>query len=243
MLEYYLEPNALTGNPDDLKAQVVNVQSHSQSDIVDRLMKIGAGLTRSDVVSVLEAEKQVICDIIAEGEAVYTDLFSAYPSIQGVFTPGASGAAVTVDAEPASHAVHINLNAGAALRKVCEAVKTKRVAAAPAGPRITMVYDLTSGAMNSTITSDRVITIQGSKIKIVGANPSCGLYFKNLSTGAEDKFGGLFVENMPTRLTLQLPDYAAGTYRIYLVTQYSSGSDVKEPRRYDFPMDLTVVEA
>jgi hypothetical protein len=95
--------------------------------------------------------------------------------------------------------------------------------------------------VNSTITSDKVITIQGSKVKITGSNPSCVLYFKNIDTGTEDKFTGHFVENTPTRLTLQLPDYAAGTYRIYLISQYATGPDLKEPRRYEFPVDLTVV--
>jgi hypothetical protein len=234
MIEYYLEPNQLTDNPDDFRAQVVNVQSYNLGDIVNRLMKIGAGLTRSDIASVLEAAKQVICEIIAEGGAVHTELFSIYPSIQGVFTAGA---------EPDSHAVHINLNAGQTLRAAGEGIKTKRVPAAPAGPQITTVYDISSGAVNSTITSDKVIVIQGSKIKIAGSDPSCGLYFVNAGTGAEDKFAGNFVENTPSRLTLQLPDYAAGTYRIYLISQFTNGVELKEPRRYDFPVDLTMVVA
>jgi hypothetical protein len=44
--------------------QVINVTSYTQNDIVDRGLNIGAGLTRSDIVSVLEAEKQVIGAVI-----------------------------------------------------------------------------------------------------------------------------------------------------------------------------------
>ncbi|MDR2481238.1 MAG: hypothetical protein LBD07_02975 [Spirochaetaceae bacterium] len=85
MLEYVLEVNELTAAPDDYRAQVVNVTSHTQEDIVDRIMRIGAGLTRSDIAAVLEAEKQVVTEIIADGGAVNTELFNAFPSIQGVF--------------------------------------------------------------------------------------------------------------------------------------------------------------
>ncbi|MDR1175657.1 MAG: hypothetical protein LBK83_09355 [Treponema sp.] len=60
MVDYTLEDNELTEKPGDLRAQVVNVTPYTQNDIVDRVLNIGAGLTRSDVVSVLEAEKQVI---------------------------------------------------------------------------------------------------------------------------------------------------------------------------------------
>ena len=49
MLEYVLEVNGLTAAPDDYRAQVVNVVSHTQEDIVNRIMRIGAGLTRSDI--------------------------------------------------------------------------------------------------------------------------------------------------------------------------------------------------
>lgn len=50
MLEYTLEMNELTDTPADMRAQVVNVTSYTQNDIVERIMRIGAGLTRSDIV-------------------------------------------------------------------------------------------------------------------------------------------------------------------------------------------------
>jgi hypothetical protein len=48
-------------------------------------MKIGAGLTISDVTSVIDVAKQVIADVIADGGMVNTDLFNAFPSISEVF--------------------------------------------------------------------------------------------------------------------------------------------------------------
>jgi hypothetical protein len=119
MLEYVLEANELTDNPNDLRAQVVNVSSLNQSDLVHRIMKIGAGLTISDVTSVIEAAKQVIADVIAEGGAVNTELFNAFPSISGVFdSPDAPF-------EPTKHKVHIKLQPGVALRAAVGEIKTQ----------------------------------------------------------------------------------------------------------------------
>ncbi|MDR1867517.1 MAG: hypothetical protein LBQ77_04535, partial [Treponema sp.] len=67
MLEYTLEYNELTEESGDLRAQVVNARSYTEQELIDKILQIGAGLTRSDVVSVLEAIKQVIADILADG--------------------------------------------------------------------------------------------------------------------------------------------------------------------------------
>ena len=94
MLEYVLEVNDLTAAMDDYRAQVVNVASHTQEDIVNRIMRIGA---------------------------VTTDLFNAFPSIQGVF----HSAEDSVDG--VHQKVRINLHAGTALRDASGAVKTKKL--------------------------------------------------------------------------------------------------------------------
>ncbi|MDR2784180.1 MAG: hypothetical protein LBB48_10175, partial [Treponema sp.] len=112
MLEYSLELNELTKEPDDMRAKTVNVISRSQSDIIERMLQSGAGLTRSDVLSVLEAEKEAVYATLADGEAVTTDLFNAFPSVQGVF----SGADDSFD--PKRHRVKIHLHEGAGLRNV-----------------------------------------------------------------------------------------------------------------------------
>jgi hypothetical protein len=156
----------LTDNPNDLCAQVVNVSSLAQSDFVDRIMKIDAGLTRSDAVSALEAEKQVVAGVVAEGGAVNTELFNASPSISGGFdSPDA----------PFAHTkrkVHIKLQPGAALRFAFAEVKTKRVAAVVTGTVVTAVTGLKTGAVNATLTPGR-----DANLKTAGAEADLSLYF------------------------------------------------------------------
>jgi hypothetical protein len=235
MLEYVLEVNDLTTLPDDYRAQVVNVASHTQEDIVDRIMRIGAGLTRSDIAAVLEAEKQVVTEIIAEGGAVTTELFNAFPSIQGVFH----------SAEDAVDGVHqkvrLNLHPGTALRDAAGAVKTKKLPGVIIGARISSVTDVKTGSLNSLLTPGRNIKIAGAKLKIAGDDPAVGLFFEPEAGGAPVPVDANdMVVNHPAELIAVIPALAAGVYRLKIVTQYSSGKMLKIPRTAVFDKPFTV---
>jgi hypothetical protein len=232
MLEYFLVPNELTEDPNDFRAQVANVRSFTQNDVIDRIMKIGAGLTRSDIVSVLEAEKQVVTDIIADGGAVNTDLFYASPSIQGVFT---------ATAEPDAHTVRINLHPGQVLQKAIADMKTKKVPGGGTSSHIiNAVIDAITGEVNIGLTVGGIVTIQGHKIKVSGSDADVGLYFRSVTSGAEEKYHGIFGENLPSRLMFIMPALTPGVYRLSIKTMFSGATDLKNLRTIEFPTDLTV---
>jgi hypothetical protein len=235
VLDYTLEANELTANPDDFRAQVTNVRSYTQEDIIDHLMQIGAGLTRSDVAAVLEAEKQVIAAIIAEGGAVNTELFNAHPSIQGVFTS-------PEDADGKDRKVKINLHAGIVLRNAVKQVKTKRLAAVATGTIITAVTDIKTGAVNSALTPGRDIKIIGSKIKIAGEESGVGLFFVPDTGDPVPVDPSDFVINNPSEIIAVIPSLSAGQYKVRIVTQFtsSSGKLLKTPHNVTFDKALTV---
>ncbi|MDR2740700.1 MAG: DUF4469 domain-containing protein [Treponema sp.] len=234
MLEYTLEENQLTEEAGDYRAQVVNVTSFTSGELADRIMKIGAGLTRSDIASVLEAAKQVIADIIAEGGAVNFELFNAHPSIQGVF--GGPDEAF----DPAKHKVRINLHPGVALRSAVNDIKLKRVAAVLTGTVITSVVDVKSGAVNAKLTPGRDVKIAGAKLKIAGEDPSVGLYFVP-AMGSPVKVDPTdIVVNNPSELIALIPALPAGAWRVRIVTQYSGSNALKTPHTFTFDKELTV---
>ncbi|MDR2783271.1 MAG: DUF4469 domain-containing protein [Treponema sp.] len=237
MLEYTLEENLLTDEAGDYRGQVVNVTSYTGGELADRIMKIGAGLTRSDVASVLEAAKQVIADIIAEGGAVHFELFNAYPSIQGVF----NGPDEAFD--PAKHKVRINLHPGAALRSAVSQIKLKRVAAVLTGTVITSVVDVKSGTVNNKLTPGRDIKIAGAKLKIAGDDPSAGLYFVPAAGDPVKVDPTDIVVNNPAEVIAVIPALTAGAWRVRITTQYSSGKALKSPHTFTFDKDLTVGSA
>jgi len=238
VLEYSLELNELTGNPNDFRAQVVNVRSYSQEDIVDRIMRTGAGLTRSDIVSVIEAEKQVIAEIVGDGGAVNTELFSASFSIQGVFTAG------TEEVDP--HVVRLNLRPGKALRDAVEGMKTKKVPGSPPGPVIESVTDVKTGSVNDLLTPGRDLRIDGIKVKVVGDDHLVGLTFENLHSGAIYEVDPSdLVENTAGHVLAVIPLLGVGKYHLKLSTRFSgtNGRPLREPRTVVFDRVLTVEPA
>jgi hypothetical protein len=235
MLEYVLEVNELTAAPDDYRAQVVNVVSHTQADLVDRIMRIGAGLTRSDIVAVLEAEKQVVTEIISDGGAVTTELFNASPSIQGVFHSAEDSA------DGVHQKVRINLHPGVALRDAVGAVKTKKLPGVVSGTIISSVTDVKTASQNNLLTPGRNIKVAGAKIKIAGDDAAVGLFFEPEAGGAPVPVDSSdIVVNHPMELIAVIPALASGTYRLKIVTQYSGGTPLKHPHTATFDKPLTV---
>ncbi|MHB9296535.1 hypothetical protein PilKf_02308 [Pillotina sp. SPG140] len=234
MLEYTLEYNELTEEPGDLRAQVVNARSYTEQELIDKILQIGAGLTRSDVVSVLEAIKQVIADILADGGTVHCDLFNISFSIQGVFhSPDETF-------DPAKHKIKINFHIGSGLRKAVSDVKVKKVAAVLSGTIITSVTDIKTGSVNGTLTPGRDLKIAGVKIKIVGDNPDVGLYFVPASGTPVKADPSDFVINNPSELIVLIPALTPGVWHVRIVTQYSSSKIIKTPRTVTFDKELTV---
>lgn len=234
-LDYSLILNKLTTKPNDMRAQTEHVVSHNQEAIIDRIMQIGAGLTRSDILSVLEAQKQVIADILAEGGAVTTDLFNASPSIQGVF----DGADDSFD--PKRHRVKIHLTEGTGLRAIEDQVKTKKVQPGQAGALITAVTDIKTGSVNDLLTPGRDLRIYGDKLKLIGEEASVGVYFIGVD-GSEVKVDATdIVENKPSEVIVVIPALTAGEYTLRLITQFSrSGTPSKKVYTVDFAAPLTV---
>ncbi|MDR0411287.1 MAG: DUF4469 domain-containing protein [Treponema sp.] len=235
MLEYCLERNELTDNPDDMRARTVNVISLNQDEIINRILKIGAGLTRSDIVSVLEAEAQVVKDALEDGEAVTTHLFNAFPSIQGVFT----GAEDAFDSR--RHSVKIHYAAGIGLREASGRVKLKKVLPGQTGAIITAVTDVKTGSVNHLLTPGRTLRIYGGKLKVMGKDASVGVFF----IGADGKTVKVepsdIVENKPTEVIVMIPELEVGEYHLRLATQFAgSGSLAKKVHTADFAEPLTV---
>jgi hypothetical protein len=214
MLEFNLVENLLTAAPDDFMAQVTNVRSYTDSEIADRMLQSGAGLTKSDILSVLEAYKETVCNIIADGGAVDTALFVVRPSIAGVF----NGADDTFS--PSRHHIKSNLRQGVAIRDAVVKIKTQKVQVADPVPNIAQVKDVVNGGSDH-ITAGLVLEIDGSRLKILPEDEANGIFLVPVSGGEEIKLLQI-VENKPARLMAMIPaSIKAGEYHLEVRTTWS----------------------
>ena len=216
MLDYTLIENLLTPAPDDYMAQTANVRSYTNDEIADRIMKTGAGLTRSDILSVLQAQNEVICDIIAEGDAVNTPLFNTQPSISGVFDSASDSF------DSSRHRVKINLSAGKALRDAVTKVRTKKVQVADAAPIITEVKDMVTGSVNDQLTKNTVVQITGGRLKFLSEEADNGVFLVNADNAVFRRME-VVLENKPARLMVMIPqNMQVGTYYLEVRTTFSN---------------------
>jgi hypothetical protein len=172
---------------------------------------------------------------LADGFSVENDYFSLHPTIRGTFDH--ADTKVAKDKNP----IDFTFRKRQALRDVIDHVTVEIEGVAESGAYIAEVQDVTSGTADEQLTPHGVIVALGSRIKIAGQDPSCGLYLVNLGDGTALKVSGNFIENHPSRVSVQLPALAPGAYRLRIITQFTSGgTTLKEPRQLDNEADLTV---
>lgn len=236
MLDYYLEINMLTPDQSDLRGVPENTVALTDEDLYNDALNMGAGLTKSDISSVMEAYKTVLAKRIAEGYSVNTDLVSIHLSIQGVFHSRED----VVDG--VYRKIRLNMRPGPILRDAAKQIKTRKLEVTAPSVAITGVTDSKTGSLNDRLTVNQVIKITGVKIKIAGNDQNVGLYFlphDGSSPVKVDPSG--IVENHPKRILAMIPSLPNGQYQVRIITQYNgSATFLKTPHIVTFDPLLTV---
>jgi hypothetical protein len=81
------------------------------------------------------------------------------------------------------------------------------------------------------LTPNRNLRITGSKIKLAVDNPACGVFFVNQATQERTQVEPSdVVNNKPSELIIVIPALPAGAYSLEVVTQFTVGTLLKEPR-------------
>ncbi|GHV62076.1 hypothetical protein FACS1894195_3560 [Bacteroidia bacterium] len=180
------------------------------------MLKRGTLLTKADILAVLEVYREVIDDLVADGNAVTTDLMHITPSIAGVF----NGMGDNFD--PSRHIVKVNLNQGAALRLAAKRIKPKKVQVADPVPYIVEVKDILSGSVNEHLTAGGVIQLRGSRLRFVEEGYVNGIFLIPVADAPEMRLS-VVVENKPARLITLLPsNLVAGEYHLEVRTTYTT---------------------
>jgi hypothetical protein len=195
----------------------------------------GSNLNYNTMVDAVKAYFDEMFYQLADGFSVQNDYFSIHPKIGGTFEHATDG----VDKE--KNHVDVTFRKRQELRDILSRITVEIEGVAEGGSYIADVLDVTSGAVDETLTSNGVIVITGSRIKVAGKDDSCGLYLVNVADGTKQKLTGNFVENHPTRLSIQLPTLLPGIYCVQVITQYSSGGALlKTPKQIDYEVGLVV---
>jgi len=232
MLFYSLTENLLTGRADNYTALTQSAGSFDKEAIINEMLRRGSLLTRTDILAVLNGFEETITDIIHDGGTVNTPLFNTSFSISGVF----DGPMDSFDGN--RHKLNVNLTKGILLREIESQVSIEKTGAITPQPTILEVKDSISGKVNERLTPGGVVELMGVNIKIVGENADCGLWF--VPASGEAVKAKVIVQNKPSSVIAMIPNLSPETYTLKVMTQYSGGKPLNEPRTCLFKKPLVI---
>ena len=236
-IKAWLYENMLTDDKNDFAARVSAERTLSVHDICESAVaRGGADINASAMEHAVELFHKEMGYRLCDGFSVNTGWYAASMHVRGVFE------SPTDTFDPAKHTVMAEFHQGAELRKELSLVTVSILGKADTTFFVAKVTDVRSGSVNDLLTPGRNLRIEGSKLKIAGARPECGVYFVNDATKTRTKVDPAdLVENQNANLLVVIPQLQQGTYHLEITTQYSgSGTLLKEPRTTTFDKTFTV---
>ena len=234
----WLYDNVLTENPNDFMLRIASEASLGVDDISQSAVKRGgADISASAMTHAVNLWLKEMSYRLCDGFSVNTGWFTASVSVRGVFDSPAE------KFNPAKHTILFDFQQGYLLRKELTAVEVQILGVADAALAIIQVTDVKTGSVNDLLTPNRNLRISGNKLKIAGDSPANGVCFINRETAERIAIDPTdIVTNNPSELIIVIPELTAGTYRLEVTTQFSTGGkqQLKEPRTVTFDRTLTV---
>lgn len=225
VIKSWITPNTVTGeNKGDKILTVESAGSVVFKDLIDAMVKANTGLHRQTIEHVVNLHNETVRDFLLAGYAVNTGLFHATVQLTGLVEEGAWN--------PETNSMYISLVQGKVLRDGLVDTTVKVLGEKGNAAFISGGKDAATRATDGTVTPGRNYAISGRNIKVMGTDPTVGVYIVS-SGGTRRKLDAEMIAlNNPSDVIVLLPaDLEEGNYEIEIVTQYASGGkDLKIPR-------------
>ena len=188
-------------------------------ELANRIVRPGSTVTKAEFLAMYEEFGAEIVKAVLRGESVVTDLFTARPTLTGVWLNDQDAF------DPTRHHGRIRLAAGKRLRHAEAQLRFELERGQDQSvPLLDRLEDFTSEAVNGILTKGGTVRLTGSKLKFDPSDPDQGLYLIS-ATGTATRITQVFT-NKPAQLLFMMPaTLAAGTYRLEVRTK-TKGSNV-----------------
>jgi hypothetical protein len=197
-------------------------------------MKNRAGFTGSykDAVDHVRQFLKEAMYQLCSGKAVEMDYFSIYSNVGGTFN---------TEREPHSHEknpVTFRFRCRKAMRELARGTEVIITGLADNNGFIEEFTDVSNEVVNETLVPGEQFVITGNKIKVLGDDPACGIYFESVPDNKDDvqgvrvKVEGRLAENSSQKIigivpVLEVPS----NYKVVIISQYAKSSSLlKTPR-------------
>ncbi|SFE84209.1 DNA-binding domain-containing protein [Thermophagus xiamenensis] len=226
---YRLIQNRMKGNKNNYFAKIYNPSTITEKEIMEHMVNQGATITMADVLAVLKALEKALLYFFTQGVNIRTRLFNFQLSIRGTFQSEDDYF------NPNRHKLHVVCRPTKLLKKTLTKVKLQKINVPATTPVIERITDLNTNTVNTQITANNVILIEGSKLKIDLNDPRQGIFFIDENKN-EIRPQQIFT-NTSSRLLLSLPPDIAGPVEVEIRVPAFKDRDIKFFR---FPHKLKV---
>ncbi len=206
-LKYFLVDNALTPNPTDCRAVSKHDKTITMKQIIDLINYRNVGVTRSQIVAVLDEFMEAIKMFLKEGDKIQTTIFTITPTVSGVFID------MNDTFDRSRHGININISPRGELEVVSDIIEPIKIQQDKNLPQINTFFDITTDQNDAVITPGLPAKIFGFNLRVDQADDEQGVYFTRLSNNKDTKVS-VFIDNNPSKLSIVVPALPAGDYAL-----------------------------
>jgi hypothetical protein len=235
-IKAWLRKNHLTPDQSDYYIVLESFGSVTTDDIIEALKNDGMELNPATVKDVITRFNSKCIDLLLEGRNVSNGLVHMRLSIKGVAYDR------TWDRE--RNPIHVVISQSKDLREAIADTVVEIMGEHPDPMAIYTVTDLSTAKTDGTITRRFNAEIKGTYIKVVGDDPTNGIYFHSEERQIDYKLQDVnIVVNDPSKILILVPeDLESGMYELRIVTQYAKGQVVlKNPRSVICSLPINVL--
>jgi hypothetical protein len=236
MLDYYLEPNTLSGAEPGTYRAVVTQSESAQGDSYVKMAAKTLNISEGETIGILNGLAQAAQALVGQGWGFKLPGF-------GTIRFSFKGTVPSADAplNPEVNTVHLTFIVDRALTAAAQGCPKNRLHGVVHGPVIDAVVDMATNATNETLHSGGNTKITGKNIKLAGENPTVGIYIVDADGETLQVAPAAISHNAPTELVFICPNLDAGVYQVRVRTQYAGGNhELDTPRSYTLEAELTV---
>ena len=227
---------AITEQKDDRFGRKITIANENLDSLTKIAVARRTDLNPETIRSSFILLKDIAIERLLAGASVNFGLGHFNLSVNGVFIGD------NAQWDSTKHSLSVSVSPTAEVREAVRAVKVNVRGMATAGTVINTVADVASGEENTRLTPGGAVNLTGSKIKVAGDNPACGIMLTNEDNGTQTTIpANAIAVNNPSKITFVVPALLpTGNYKLSIVTQFSNTSTLlKEPRTYVFDYVLT----
>ena len=220
-------------------ARTSNEKALTREEVCQSLKNRG-GFTGNykDLLEYTEQYYDEMAYLLCDGYAVNSGYYTIFPNVGGTFD------SANDPMDPKKHPFGFRLRVGRRLKELFKFISFEVLGLAATNGYIRQFYDVFSDTHNDSVTGSDNFIIAGDKIKVVGEEAEgCGIFFEMTDgSGTRIPVKKRLIKNLPSEIVGTAPMMIAPkSYRVVIVTRYTSGGVLKEPRTItsDFEIDAT----